>query len=197
MTRNEIWLSLGVVAVAGGILAAVGVAVLGQPNYGPDPGRMRQVYVASSMYEESANGVPPPDLAVLATFLPQPSAYLAEKDPYAKAAGPFPADGGLPKKNRQAPFRISFGYVGAYREALPSLGAGWDAILWDPSAGFLADEWIGKVTPVGDFDAAVEGPLLRMNRGGAISRIEGGSEPRALGNAELMFGLESGHSKVK
>jgi len=186
-SSKETLLGLVVILLAAGILFAVGVSMRGQDQGDAAAERMRRVYVALSLYEESVDGMPAPDLSAINLYLPEPACYVADGDPYLAEKGPFPVDGSLPSSRRASPYRISLGYLWAHRPAKAEKKWDWATLSRDDNVGFLANEWSGKVAPTGNFGANVSGNVLRLNRDGSlIKKARGG--PKPLGDLKDLFG---------
>lgn len=192
MTRGfsskEALLGVVVLAIAGAIVYSIGLSMSRKNILGADAEAMRRVYVALSLYEESVDGLPAPDLTAVSIYLPEPACYQAEGDPYVAEAGPFPLDGGLPSSPRTSPYRISLAYLWAYRPAKPDPLWNWATLSKDSNMGFLANEWRGNVTPKGDFRADVSGSVLRVNRDGSLFQTPDRG-PKPLGDVRDLFRL--------
>jgi len=193
MTRGfsskEALLGVVVLAIAAAIVYSIGMSMSRKNVLGEDAEAMRRVYVAVSMYEESVDGLPAPDLTKINLYLPEAASYQAVGDPYVAEAGPFPLDGGLPSSPRISPFRISFAYLWAYRPANPDPLWDWTRLSKDSNVGFLANEWSGHVNPAGDFRANVSGRVLRLNRDGSLFQTPDRGGPKPLGDAGDLFGI--------
>ncbi|AIE84442.1 hypothetical protein OP10G_1074 [Fimbriimonas ginsengisoli Gsoil 348] len=172
----------GVLVVAAALVLAIGLRIRGKKMDQGEAERMRQVYVALSMYESSNDGIPAPSLASLAVSGVDPANFLATGDPYANTKAPaYPIDGSRPRAPRSSAYRISFSYAGAFPEIAKRLNRS------DPLVGLLANEWIGKVSPTGDFGADVSGPIMRITMDGSVYQTADRGGPKPLGDAEDLF----------
>lgn len=189
-TSKETLLGCLVLLVAGGVLGGIGFLMVRRQAGDADASRMRQLYVALTMYEEENGGQPAPDLTFAYPYVPDTGAYLSDRDPFAKAAGPFPIDGSLPAGKPVSKFRISFGYLWAHRKPKDPAWD-WAKLSRKDRLGFIADEWVGSVTPGSGFQARVSGPVLRVNRDGSLFTTPS-REETGLGDVGEVFGKVGG-----
>jgi len=167
---------LGLVVLA----AFVGIMALIYTYLKPPPpsraGAMRQVFVAWFTYVADADA-PPPNLMAIRNRLPADEALISADDPFAQANGPYPIEPYRPDRLIESPFRISFGYLGNFRDVD---GVTWDAKTWDdPKIGLLADGWQGATAASG-FKASIPGPILRVHMDGSAATY-----PRTDGKTDM------------
>jgi hypothetical protein len=183
-THKEVLLGLLVLLVGAAIVYEVAISLAAKQSMRGDVENMRKLYLSLALYEGDENGWMAPDLLAARDRVPDDGCYLSDKDPYLKASGPFPIDGGLPQ-SLGAPVRISYAYLFAHERAKGLKLKPWYELKFDPTIGFLADEWRGSVKPLGAFDAEVTGMLFRLNTDGALHVLE--RRQRMLGDENALF----------
>ncbi len=154
-----------------------------------ESGRMRQVYIALSEYEEENDNLPTPSLLPAARFDPRQTDFLSNVDPFAKTAssdGRFPVDASL-DDGEYAPFRISYSYLIDFVRNGRLQMEPWLQVRLDPRIGELADEWYGDVRPDEPFRAEVGGRLLRINTDGSVYVLKDRGGLKPLGNGQDLF----------
>jgi hypothetical protein len=178
MPAKEAVLIGSFVVAAAAIVVGIGLVGRRRADDKNDVGRMRELYVGLSLYEEGNSSADPPSLLPLVPYLSGPDVFLASADPYAAtSAKRFPDDAGLPDGPRDSPFRISFDYAGDFAQRSST-----------SRRVVLADEWTGSVSATGDFHAEVGGPVLQVDSDGAIFRKADRGGPKPLGNITDLFG---------
>jgi hypothetical protein len=176
------------VVVAAVILGGIGYLSTRKQADAADADRMRQVYVALSLYEAGFDGVPAPSLAGIGGYLLNPGNLVSDRDPYAKAnASAFPDDAGRLQGPRRSPQRISYSYLWSFPESVKRAGRHGFSVQKDPLMGILANEWAGEAKATGDFNAEVSGPVLRIALDGSLYKTSDRGGPKPLGNYEDLF----------
>lgn len=185
--RNETLLGGAVLLFGAAVVGLVAWRVSGRQTVESEHARLRRVYVALSLYEAAHDVQPAPNLLATKPYLETSDSLRSPRDPYmATRAARFPTDPGLPEGRRSAPERISFSYLWAFRSQGAVRVKPWSVTRADARVGLLASEWLGEIEPLGNFQAAVSGPVARLSTEGAALRVARPGAQR-LGNAETLF----------
>ncbi|HSI71545.1 MAG TPA: hypothetical protein VK934_00080 [Fimbriimonas sp.] len=184
-TYKEVLLALLVVLLAGGTVFLIGRSMERQNRVASDVDAMRSIYVSLALYESDLDGAMAPDLLAARAWMPNDTVYQSNQDPFAKVAGPFPIEPGLPTSQLASPLRISYSFLYAFASAGKAKVKPWPELRFDPLVGFLANEWQGQVEPSDNFQATVSGRLLRLNTDGALHVLD--LRSRQLGDPQVLF----------
>ncbi len=184
-TSKETLLAVMVVALAGAAIFFVSRSLQGKELARGDVDSMRKIYLSLALYESEENGWMPTNLLMARDRMPEDAVYLSSGDPFVSASGPFPVEPGLPSWRLESPVRISFSYLYSFVEAGKTQAKPWYELKFDPTVGLLADEWQGKVSAAGGFQAKVSGVVLRLNTDGALFSHDRGET--GLGNVQDLF----------
>jgi len=152
-----------------------------------ESGRMRQIYVALSLYEEQYDSLPAPNLVLASINDPNPKDFASDLDPFEKVqAESYPSDPGL-DNGESSTFRISYSYLLNFTRAGKIQVKPWLETRTDPNIGILGNEWFGAVEAEQPFHAQVSGKLLRINTDGSVYVLPDRGGPKALGNPQDLF----------
>ena len=180
--KQEILLSVGVLIVFGAIMLFLLGRVDAKKSTLAESSRMRQLFVGLTFYETDNNGGIAPTLLSARYEINDDARFTSDRDPFRKAAGPFPVDPGMPTAKLNSPIRISDSYLWSFVTA-GKVKPPKQRI--DSALGFIANEWMGEVRPGSGFSAQVSGVVFRVNMDGAFVRID--ATPRSLGDASALF----------
>jgi len=148
--------------------------------------RMRNVYVAISMYETVNDGLPPPDLAVLRRDMADDSQFVAVNDPF-KVGTSFPIDPAFPNSTVRSPVRISFSYSPIWAESKKFDLGPWEQAQRNLRLGILASYWYGAIDSEHSDGRDTTGPVLRINMDGSVYRLNQRSDPHRLTPQDLFL----------
>jgi len=147
VTMKGVLVAIFVMLVTALILVYVEKSIGANRSQVTDAIRMRNVYVAISMYETLNDGSPPSNLLVLRRDLADDQQFLASDDPF-KSDMSFPIDPAFPNAPARSPIRISFSYLPYWAESKRMDVESWESAQKNLKLGILASYWYGSV----DFD---------------------------------------------
>jgi type II secretory pathway pseudopilin PulG len=189
LSLKEFLLAVAVLLATAAIVAPVYLRTRQGSLERLDVERMRQVFVAMMVYEELNFSHPPPSLLALNPEV-EPGIYQAARDPFVAVRAPaYPVEPGLPDREVESPVRISFAYLGNFVRLGLVPRERWPGPSGEGAAVF-ASEWHGRVRPTGEpFAATADGPVLRLQGDGSLTRREPRNRATRIGDPEQLFGF--------
>ncbi len=147
--------------------------------------RMRQLFLALTLYEQDASGKPAPDILSARSYSFSDAQLVSANDPFTSGTL-FPNDAGLPLGKKDSPTRISETYLWAHLQGAKSTPTS----TTQPGIGLLANEWQGKVSTQGNFEATVSGRVHRVMMDGSFQSVD--RQSRSLGDVKQLFNWSPG-----
>ncbi len=147
--------------------------------------RMRQLFLALTLYEQDASGKPAPDILSARSYSFSDAQLVSANDPFTSGTL-FPNDAGLPLGKKDSPTRISETYLWAHLQGKKSVPTS----TTQPGIGLLANEWQGKVSTQGNFEATVSGRVHRVMMDGSFQSVD--RKSRSLGDVKQLFNWSPG-----
>lgn len=157
MSSRGLLVALGVLALFLAVFVPLARRIGGGTDARIDAERLRQTYVALTLYESTHDGLPAPNLGLVRQDL-EPSDLQSVADPNV-AGTDFPLDPALPSFPLRSPTRVSW----SYRWHWPS--AGDPNVRLDARRGLLASWWTGGVQRVNVDGSLVEKPHAALTFG--------------------------------
>lgn len=178
---KEVLLAVLVLIVFAAIMFPLGLGIVHRREDRFEMARLRQVFMAMALYEGDHAGAHPPTIADAEPYVPSDEWLICRHDPFAQAKGPFPCDGGNPKLPPTSKFRVSDAYYWTWVQTKDARDPG----AFDSRQPWIADEWVGSVTPQDNFKAEVSGRFFRLNMDGALFVRQGPRRP--TGDLTVLF----------
>ncbi len=152
MNARGLLLSLGVLVLFLAIFVPLALRLNGGRDRTLDADRLRQTYVAISLYESDHEGLPPGNLGLVRRDV-DPEDLQSVADSGRSDGTDFPLDPFVPEMRLRFPTRVSWSYRYHWKRAGDRR-----ATSLDPRRGLLADPWPGAILRVNMDGSLVEKP---------------------------------------
>jgi hypothetical protein len=161
--------SIVVIGIAASILVWLNRIVLDRQSASGDAEKMRRIYVALSIYEQSNDGAMPPDLRMVSRYLGGPADYVAANDPFTTGTQ-FPTDPAL-LNSGNSPSRVSYSYLPQWSMHGGLKVKSWAEEMTEDKVGLMAGYWYGDIDKI-DLDGRLcSGPVNRLNMDGSVVSV--------------------------